>query len=99
MGIQKVPKIMYAKLGMSRYRSSSTALDVPKGHCFVYVGETYKKRFVIPLAYLKHPSFQALLNLAEEEFGYAHPMGGLTFPCKEETFVDLIKLIDLTSSS
>ncbi|KAJ9549588.1 hypothetical protein OSB04_022131 [Centaurea solstitialis] len=66
---------MYAKLGMSRYRSSSTVLDVPKGHCFVYVGETYMKRFVIPLAYLKHPSFQALLNLAEEEFGYAHPMG------------------------
>ncbi|GKF42286.1 hypothetical protein Tco_0125628, partial [Tanacetum coccineum] len=30
----------------------------------------------------------ALLNLSEEEFGYAHPMGGLTFPCKEETFIE-----------
>ncbi|PWA61813.1 hypothetical protein CTI12_AA369430 [Artemisia annua] len=34
------------------------------------------KRFLVPLAYLRHPSFQALLNLAQDEFGDAHPMGG-----------------------
>ncbi|KVH95977.1 Auxin responsive SAUR protein [Cynara cardunculus var. scolymus] len=93
MGIHKFPKSMYAKLGMVRYHSSSTVHDVPKGHCSVYVGESSMKRFVIPLAYLKHPSFQTLLNLAEEEFGYAHSMGGLTFPCKEETFIELIDSI------
>ncbi|KAJ9549589.1 hypothetical protein OSB04_022132 [Centaurea solstitialis] len=88
---------MYAKLRlMPRYHSSSTVLDVPKGHCSIYVGESSMKRFVIPLAYIQHPSFQTLLSLAEEEFGYAHPMGGLTLPCKEETFVELIDLIDLT---
>ncbi|KAM0054949.1 putative small auxin-up RNA [Helianthus debilis subsp. tardiflorus] len=54
------------------------------------------KAFIVPLAYLKHPSFQTLLNLAEEEFGYAHPMGGLTFPCKEEIFIELVQNIQLT---
>lgn len=36
-----------------------------------------------------HPSFQELLGQAEEEFGFDHPMGGLTIPCREEVFVDL----------
>ncbi|KAL3017190.1 hypothetical protein AAZX31_06G261300 [Glycine max] len=28
-----------------------------------------------------------LLNQAEKEFGYDHPMGGLTIPCKEDEFL------------
>ncbi|XP_010271569.1 PREDICTED: auxin-responsive protein SAUR23-like [Nelumbo nucifera] len=63
--------------------------DVPKGHLAVYVGETQKKRFVIPVSYLKHPLFQDLLSQAEEEFGFDHPMGGLTIPCKEAAFINL----------
>ncbi|KAL8051229.1 hypothetical protein ABFX02_06G133600 [Erythranthe guttata] len=63
--------------------------EVPKGHLVVYVGESEKKRFVIPLSYLNHPSFQELLCHAEEEFGFRHPMGGLTIPCSEESFIDL----------
>ncbi|KAL6346483.1 hypothetical protein AAG906_000101 [Vitis piasezkii] len=55
----------------------------------VYVGETQKKRFVIPISYLKHPSFQNLLSQAEEEFGFDHPLGGLTIPCREEAFINL----------
>ncbi|KAK9690976.1 hypothetical protein RND81_09G168000 [Saponaria officinalis] len=62
---------------------------VPKGHVAVYVGETEMKRFVVPLTYLSHPSFQELLRHAEEEFGYHHPMGGLTIPCKEEAFINI----------
>ncbi|KAL9238273.1 hypothetical protein vseg_012719 [Gypsophila vaccaria] len=62
---------------------------VPKGHIAVYVGETEMKRYVVPLTYLSHPSFQDLLRHAEEEFGYNHPMGGLTIPCKEEAFIDI----------
>jgi len=27
-----------------------------------------------------------LLNQAQEEFGYDHPMGGLTIPCSEDVF-------------
>ena len=60
--------------------------DVPKGHLAVYVGETEKKRFVVPITYLNHASFQELLRKSEEEFGFQHPMGGLTIPCNEEAF-------------
>ncbi|KAK9155587.1 hypothetical protein Sjap_003067 [Stephania japonica] len=63
--------------------------SIPKGHFAVYVGQTEKKRFVVPVSYLNHPSFQELLSSAEEEFGFSHPMGGLTIPCKESTFINL----------
>lgn len=67
-------------------KSSST---VPKGFFAVYVGETQKRRHVIPISYLKHPSFQDLLSKAEEEFGFDHPMGGLTIPCNEDVFFEV----------
>lgn len=63
--------------------------DVPKGHIAVYVGEFQKKRFVIPISYLNHPLFKVFLNRAEEEFGFNHPMGGLTIPCKEDAFINV----------
>ncbi|KAJ9549580.1 hypothetical protein OSB04_022123 [Centaurea solstitialis] len=90
MGLHKLPKIFHAKQGTTkRILSTSEVNDVPKGHFTVYIGETRKKRYIVPLEYLKHPSFQILLNLAEEEFGYDHPTGGLTIPCREETFMEL----------
>ncbi|XP_010530796.1 PREDICTED: auxin-induced protein 15A [Tarenaya hassleriana] len=71
--------------------SSSSSDHVPKGHVAVYVGEKVeKKRFVVPISYLNHPSFREFLNRAEEEFGFDHPTGGLTIPCREEAFLDLI---------
>nr|CAN65271.1 hypothetical protein VITISV_040138 [Vitis vinifera] len=63
--------------------------NVPKGYFAVYVGEAQKKRFVVPISYLKNPSFQNLLSQAEEEFGFNHPMGALTIPCTEEAFIDV----------
>ena len=69
--------------------SSSSYLEVPKGYLAVYVGERKMKRFVVPISYLNQPSFQDLLRMAEEEFGFDHPMGGLTIPCSEETFINL----------
>ncbi|CAM8935428.1 unnamed protein product [Rhodiola kirilowii] len=69
--------------------SSRKLQEVPRGYIAVYVGETQKKRFVVPITYLSHPSFAALLKRAEEEFGYNHPMGGLTIPCREDAFIDL----------
>ncbi|XP_057545716.1 auxin-responsive protein SAUR21-like [Amaranthus tricolor] len=63
---------------------------VPKGHIPVYVGEQAdKKRYVVPLTFLSHPTFQELLQRAEEEFGFNHPLGGLTIPCSEEMFFGL----------
>ncbi|KAM3291834.1 hypothetical protein P3S67_020123 [Capsicum chacoense] len=69
-------------------KKSSTSLDVPKGHFAVYVGEK-QKRFVIPISYLNQPSFQDLLSQAEEEFGFNHPMGGVTIPCSEDIFIGI----------
>ncbi|XP_065866670.1 auxin-responsive protein SAUR21-like [Euphorbia lathyris] len=91
MGI-RMPRIISAKQIVRRILSSQSqeSLDVPKGHLAVYVGETQKKRFTVPISYLKHPSFQNLLAQAEEEFGFNHPMGGLTIPCTEQVFIDLI---------
>ena len=98
MGTHRFSKIIYAKKGSPAYLSSPAVIDVPKGCFSVYVGESKRKRYIVPLSYLKHPSFQTLLNLSEEEFGYAHPMGGLTFPCKEETFIEVMHDIHLTLS-
>ncbi|PHU00086.1 Auxin-responsive protein SAUR21 [Capsicum chinense] len=70
-------------------RRSSTFGGVPKGHCAVYAGESEKKRFVLPVSYLSQNLFQNLLAKSKEEFGFDHPMGGLTITCKEDVFVDL----------
>ncbi|PHU22049.1 Indole-3-acetic acid-induced protein ARG7 [Capsicum chinense] len=72
------------------FKKSSTARDIPKGHFAVYVGEKQKKRFVIPISFLSQPLFQDLLSQAEEEFGFDHPMGGLTIPCSEDVFLILL---------
>nr|GLL25719.1 auxin-responsive protein SAUR21-like [Ipomoea trifida] len=84
-------RILRAKQGLRRSSSrTNRESEVPKGHFAVYVGESEKKRFVIPVSYLKDPSFQDLLCQAEDEFGFDHPMGGLTIPCLEDTFLDII---------
>ncbi|KAL8051221.1 hypothetical protein ABFX02_06G132800 [Erythranthe guttata] len=70
--------------------------EVPKRHLAVYVGESETKRFVIPLSYLNNPLFQDLLSQAEEEFGFYHPMGGITIPCSEDLFIDLTSRLSRT---
>ncbi|XP_034681463.1 auxin-induced protein 15A-like [Vitis riparia] len=75
--------------GMLTAKQGAEAKNVPKGYLAVYVGEAKKKRFVVPISYLRNASFQKLLSQAEEEFGFDHPMGGLTIPCTEEAFIDV----------
>ncbi|XP_021900487.1 auxin-induced protein 15A-like [Carica papaya] len=92
MGIRLPSLIANAKqiLTLQTRLSKNYQTGVPKGHVAVYVGEELeKKRFVVPICYLNHPSFQDLLSRAEEEFGFNHPMGGLTIPCQEHVFVSL----------
>ncbi|KAK1417924.1 hypothetical protein QVD17_27060 [Tagetes erecta] len=88
-----LPRITQAKKilrrSFSNGSSSPTSMDIPKGYFAVYVGEEEKRRFVVPVSLLSQPEFQELLHLAEDEFGYNHPMGGLTIPCSEGIFVDL----------
>ncbi|KAJ0238562.1 hypothetical protein HA466_0237440 [Hirschfeldia incana] len=79
-------------LGSSVTAAASTGKRVasaapPKGFLAVYVGESLKKRYVVPISYLSQTSFQALLSKSEEEFCFNHPMGGLTIPCPEDAFI------------
>ena len=90
----RLPGVLSAKKLLQRSfsntnKAAAMALDVPKGHFSIYVGEN-KKRFVIPVSLLNHHSFQELLSQAEEEFGFDHPMGGLIIPCAEDAFIDLV---------
>ncbi|KAL9270733.1 Auxin-responsive protein SAUR21-like protein [Drosera capensis] len=51
--------------------------NAAKGHANVYVGVmSQRKSFVVPISYLEYPSFKKLLELAEEEFGFDHPILG-----------------------
>ncbi|XP_010271572.1 PREDICTED: auxin-induced protein 15A-like [Nelumbo nucifera] len=83
----RLPGVVQAKQILRRSLPTRAAVNVPKGHAAVYIGETQKKRFVVPISYINHPLFEDLLSHAEEEFGFDHPMGGLTIPCKEEAFI------------
>lgn len=98
MGIGLIERLLHAKnvtgrrstvLRLQLSHKKTTRPSVPKGHFPIYVGEEEKKRFVIPISYLKHPSFQNLLSRAEEEFGIDHQMGGLTIPYAEIEFIVL----------
>ncbi|KAM3743302.1 hypothetical protein ACB098_07G134100 [Castanea mollissima] len=88
LGIIHAMHILRQSNSISKH-AASKSLDVPKGYLAVYVGESEKKRFMIPISFLNQPTFQQLLNKAEEECGFDHPMGGLTIPCSEDIFVDL----------
>ncbi|KAL5713469.1 hypothetical protein ACHQM5_015540 [Ranunculus cassubicifolius] len=85
----RLPAIPSIKRTLRRSLSNKEIVVVPKGHIAIYVGVSEKNRFVVPISYLNHSSFQDLLNQAEEEFGFSHPMGGLTIPCDEDAFLDL----------
>ncbi|XP_022896755.1 auxin-induced protein 15A-like [Olea europaea var. sylvestris] len=86
-----IPYIIHSNnfLRRTSSRGNQSVLDIPKGHFAVYVGEDEKKRFIIPISYLNQPSFQDLLSQAGEEFGFDHPMGGLTIPCSKNVFIDV----------
>ncbi|KAE8725595.1 Indole-3-acetic acid-induced protein ARG7 [Hibiscus syriacus] len=85
----RLPRIVNSK-SLKQSLSFRETKTVPKGHFVVYVGEAdEKKRFVAPISFLNHSSFQKLLSEAEEEYGFNHPMGVLTIPCSEEAFLDL----------
>ena len=97
----RLPRVVPAKKFLQRSlsnsstnKSASAALDVPKGHFAVYVGDHEKKRFVVPVSLLSQPLFQELLVQVEDEFGFDHPMGGLTIPCSEDVFIDLISSLN-----
>ncbi|MQM06773.1 hypothetical protein Taro_039593 [Colocasia esculenta] len=62
--------------------------DVPKGHFSMYVGEN-RARHIMPILLLARPEFQALLQRAEEEFGFSYEIG-VVLPCDEAFFRSLL---------
>ncbi|XP_022944363.1 auxin-responsive protein SAUR24-like [Cucurbita moschata] len=97
MGIRFLSLVPHAKQILKMQSGfTKNQLDVPKGHVAVYVGEFQRKRFVVPIFYLNHPSFQQLLSHAEEKFGFHHPHGGLTIPCKEDAFIHLTSRLQVS---
>ncbi|KAJ9189635.1 hypothetical protein P3X46_000904 [Hevea brasiliensis] len=95
----RCPAITHAKQILRRSnllpnQSASNFTDVRKGYLAVYVGEGQKKRFIVPVSLLNKPSFQELLRKAEEEFGFNHPMGRITIPCREDIFIDLTSCLN-----
>ncbi|KAH6789425.1 SAUR-like auxin-responsive protein family [Perilla frutescens var. frutescens] len=90
-----IRQIMRRSLSSER-RSTSSGAELPKGRLAIYVGDNENKRFIIPVTYLNHPSFQELLFQCEEELGFHHPMGGLTIPCNEDLFMDVISSLSRT---
>ncbi|CAH8380087.1 unnamed protein product [Eruca vesicaria subsp. sativa] len=84
--VLQAKRIVLTKISRIRH-----IIKVPKGHFTVYVGEDEKetKRFVVPIYYLKHPLFQALLHLSENEFGTVYSRKYLTIPCAEDVFIDV----------
>ena len=70
--------------------SSSTSSPMPpKGCMAVRVvgpgGGEEEERFVVPVGYLKHPLFVALLKAAEDEYGFEQK-GAITIPCGVDHF-------------
>ena len=74
----------------SRRKISWSTAVAEKGHFIVYTSD--KRRFMIPLAYLKSEIFTELLRIAEEEFGVA-AVGPITLPCDSHFMEYAISMI------
>ncbi|CAN4112497.1 unnamed protein product [Withania somnifera] len=87
MGIIRLPSIISGVKQFHKLYSVVSRNQISKGHFTVYVGKTdKKKRYAVPIAYLDRPSFQDLLQIAEDEFEFQHSMGALTIPCNADAF-------------
>ena len=51
-----------------------------------------EERFMMPTAWMKHPSIVALLELSADEFGYRHE-GVLHISCQPDLFREIITRI------
>ncbi|TYG81213.1 hypothetical protein ES288_D02G281100v1, partial [Gossypium darwinii] len=73
---------------IGRRRITSSLVD--KGHFVIYT--TDKKRFVIPLAFLRNTIFVELLKMSEEEFGLPSD-GPITLPCDSVAMNYILSLL------
>ncbi|XP_057980897.1 auxin-responsive protein SAUR71-like [Malania oleifera] len=73
--------------------SSRANRRISSGYLAVYAGAE-RRRFVIPTRYLNLPVFVALLNKAEEEFGF-QSSGGLVLPCEVGFFRQVLRFLQV----
>ncbi|URE34478.1 Auxin responsive protein [Musa troglodytarum] len=99
--VEKIRQIVQLKQVMRRWRALSlrrhggeagSGRPVRSGFLAVYVGPD-RRRFVIPTRFLNLPVFAALLQRAEEEYGFP-PAGGLALPCDPAFFRWVLDALD-----
>jgi SAUR family protein len=77
---------------LDRCRSTPFRQKPAEGCFSVYVGAE-RQRYVVRTECVNHPLFRALLEEAEEEFGYA-ASGPLELPCGTEAFTMVLEQIE-----
>ncbi|XP_042460888.1 auxin-responsive protein SAUR50-like [Zingiber officinale] len=89
--VDKLRRIVRLKQAMRRWRVLSLRLwssvrggGGGGGSVAVYVGPD-RRRFAVPARFFNLPVFAALLERAEEEYGF-QPAGGLAIPCDPAFF-------------
>ncbi|MBA0565741.1 hypothetical protein Golob_010602, partial [Gossypium lobatum] len=82
--------------GFGRRTISINRKPARAGHFVVHSSD--KRRFVVPLAYLRTKVFQELLRLAEEEFGMPKD-GPITLPCDAAVLEYVLSLLQSHVSS
>lgn len=75
----------------------ASSFQVVPGGCFTVCVGPKKERFVVKMACLNHPFFQALLQQAENELGFTSN-GPLMLPCDIEIFREVMLEMEQQSS-
>ncbi|THU60186.1 hypothetical protein C4D60_Mb07t10000 [Musa balbisiana] len=87
-------------MGGGARRGTPPTAPPPKGWIAIRVGGQgeEQQRFLVPVGYLNHPLFVALLRAAEEEYGFHHT-GAITIPCHVDHFRHVQGIIDRDTGS
>ncbi|CAL5082251.1 unnamed protein product [Urochloa decumbens] len=78
---------------LDRCRSARRSKPAPEEGCFTVCVGAGRQRFVVRTECVNHPLFRALLEEAEEAFGYA-AAGPLALPCDADAFVRVLEQIE-----
>ncbi|PWZ14824.1 Auxin-responsive protein SAUR71 [Zea mays] len=85
------PGLITKTLGRCR-SGARRSRPAPEG-CFTVCVGAGRQRFVVRTECVNHPLFRALLEEAEEAFGYA-ATGPLALPCDADAFVRVLEQIE-----
>ncbi|CAL5087446.1 unnamed protein product [Urochloa decumbens] len=78
---------------LDRCRSARRSKPAPAEGCFTVCVGAGRQRFVVRTECVNHPLFRALLEEAEEAFGYG-AAGPLALPCDADAFVRVLEQIE-----